>query len=169
MVAESSAATQRPPSVSGALAAAPAGVPSAATEGPPPSDPLAELPNAYWYVQLASGEQYGPAVAATVKVWLAEQRIPADAYVWREDWTDWQPAAQVLALYLAPPTAGGAAAFEPPPAESGNNVTSAAARRRQRRRQRRRRLLLGLLTAVVIALALLLMYVIRHPGAWVTT
>jgi hypothetical protein len=34
--------------------------------------------------------------------WVAEGRIADDAWVWREGWTDWQPARDVLRVPGAP-------------------------------------------------------------------
>ena len=53
-------------------------------------DPLAEAPQAVWYLRLASGDQYGPAKADLMRRWLDEGRVPAEGYVWREGWTDWR-------------------------------------------------------------------------------
>ena len=49
-----------------------------------------------WYVRPPSGEQYGPADAATIERWLAEGRVTADALVWRQGWPKWRTAASVF-------------------------------------------------------------------------
>ena len=59
-------------------------------------DPIAESPQSLWHVRPPSGEQYGPADAATIERWLAEGRVPADALVWRQGWPEWRTAASVF-------------------------------------------------------------------------
>jgi len=61
-----------------------------------PSDPLAEAPDAVWYVRPTLGGQFGPASRATMSAWLAEGRVSADALVWREGWRDWREAGAVF-------------------------------------------------------------------------
>ena len=55
-----------------------------------------EAPAAEWHVRLRSGEQFGPANGPLMRQWLAEQRVPAEAYVWREGWSDWREASTVF-------------------------------------------------------------------------
>lgn len=55
-----------------------------------------EAPAAQWYVQLASGEQFGPADGPLMRTWLTEERVPDNARVWREGWTDWRLAGSVF-------------------------------------------------------------------------
>ena len=59
-------------------------------------DPIAEDPEAVWYVRLASGNQYGPAAGDVFQTWLDEGRVVSDALVWREGWPEWQTASQVF-------------------------------------------------------------------------
>ena len=59
-------------------------------------DPIAESPESLWHVRPPSGEQYGPADAATIERWLAEGRVPADALVWRQGWPEWRTAASTF-------------------------------------------------------------------------
>ncbi len=73
-----------------------AGEPSTSFE----KDPLAE-PNVVWYVRPPGGGQYGPAAPEVVRTWIAENRITADTYVWREGWRDWQLARDVFPEVLA--------------------------------------------------------------------
>jgi len=62
----------------------------------PLRDPLAEVPQAQWYVRHASGQQYGPAQSPTFGKWISDGRVPGDALVWREGWSDWRPAAAIF-------------------------------------------------------------------------
>jgi hypothetical protein len=68
-----------------------AGVPAAIVR-PAVPDPLAEAPEASWYVRPPSGGQYGPAKPHTIREWMAQGRITADSLVWREGWPDWKLA-----------------------------------------------------------------------------
>lgn len=66
-----------------------------------PADPIAEAPDAVWYVRPPSGGQYGPARGDVMRRWVDEGRVSADSMVWREGWSDWQTAGPVF------PTLGG--------------------------------------------------------------
>jgi len=61
-----------------------------------PADPLAESPQAVWYVRPRSGGQYGPASADVLRSWIGEGRVAGDSLVWREGWPQWQLASEVL-------------------------------------------------------------------------
>jgi len=60
------------------------------------SDPLAESPDAVWYVRPASGGQFGPATGDVMRTWIGEGRIGPDSLVWREGWRDWRQAGEVF-------------------------------------------------------------------------
>jgi uncharacterized protein YlaI len=64
----------------------------------PPSvaDPIAEMPEAIWYVRPPSGGQYGPAKGDIMRRWIDEGRVSGDSYVWREGWENWQEAVDVF-------------------------------------------------------------------------
>lgn len=62
------------------------------------ADPLAEAPQAMWYVRPPSGGQFGPATVDVMRRWIVEGRITEDSLVWREGWTKWQTAQIVLSL-----------------------------------------------------------------------
>jgi hypothetical protein len=83
-------------------AAAPA-VPSVSAMEQPAvatNDPLAEAPQAVWYVRPATGGQYGPAAADVMQQWLDEGRVAADSLVWREGWPDWRLAATTFPKFI---------------------------------------------------------------------
>lgn len=61
-----------------------------------PMDPIAEAPNAVWYVRPPSGGQFGPARGDVMQKWLGEGRVSADSLVWRDGWQDWKNAAIVF-------------------------------------------------------------------------
>jgi hypothetical protein len=60
------------------------------------ADPLAAAGDALWYVRPSSGGQFGPATADIMRGWLAEGRVSADAFVWREGWRDWQEPSRAF-------------------------------------------------------------------------
>jgi len=59
-------------------------------------DPIAESPDAVWYVRPPTGGQFGPADGTIMRRWLNEGRVSADALVWREGWPDWKSAGPVF-------------------------------------------------------------------------
>ncbi|MBN1910032.1 MAG: DUF4339 domain-containing protein [Pirellulales bacterium] len=78
---------------------APTPSPAPAPPTPPPISgecPLAEAPNAQWYVSPSGGGQFGPASADVMRTWIDEGRVAADSLVWREGWEDWRPAEDVF-------------------------------------------------------------------------
>jgi hypothetical protein len=77
--------------VASAVPAAAAAVTPTAT--PVLKDPIAEAPNAVWYVRPPSGGQYGPAEGAVMRRWIVEGRVSADSLVWREGWPEWRNAS----------------------------------------------------------------------------
>ena len=156
-------------------------------EQPPASsanvDPLAELPNAMWYVRLTSGDQYGPVKADLIRQWLDEQRIPPDALVWREDWPDWQRADAAIGAKAheprgAPPLLNPKEQSSPPAATtvpdslpssekvdtSGRPSTLGGPRRRSRRNKG----VLVVLTIATLVLLVLLILVVFNPGMFVS-
>jgi len=82
---------------------------------PQPGDPIAEAPNAVWYVRPPSGGQYGPARGDVMRKWIAEGRVSSDSLVWREGWTDWRDAGHLFPT-LATPASAPASTAAPGPA-----------------------------------------------------
>lgn len=72
-------------------------------------DPLADGPQSVWYVRPPSGGQFGPAMGDMMRRWIAEGRVNAESWVWREGMLDWQPAGAVLPMYFSDTAAGPAA------------------------------------------------------------
>ncbi|MFV1965088.1 MAG: DUF4339 domain-containing protein [Pirellulaceae bacterium] len=62
----------------------------------PESDPIAEAPQAVWYVRPPSGGQFGPARGDVMQRWIIEGRVSADTLVWREGWPDWRAAGPLF-------------------------------------------------------------------------
>jgi hypothetical protein len=60
------------------------------------NDPIDEAPNAVWYVRPPSGGQFGPAAGLTMRAWIQEGRVSANALVWRDGWPEWRAAASVF-------------------------------------------------------------------------
>jgi hypothetical protein len=91
-------------------------------------DPIAEAPDAVWYVRPPTGGQFGPADGTIMRRWLNEGRVSADALVWREGWPEWKTAGPVFPSLagsdlLAPALAASAAV-----ADVDADFTFAAAR-----------------------------------------
>ncbi len=117
-------------------------------------DPLVASGNAVWYVRPAGGGQFGPATAEIMRAWLAEGRLAADTYVWREGWRDWQLAGGVFPQLAPGPVIPGlesiapqpvaAASFRPPAAKSNPDA---------------RLLIVGSLAAIVVVLTIILIIV----------
>lgn len=81
--------------------AEPQPTPAAAPPPPPsPADPIAEAPQATWYVRPPSGGQYGPARGEILRKWIAEGRVSSDSLVWRDGWPDWREAGQLFGALL---------------------------------------------------------------------
>lgn len=132
-------------------ATGPASVPT-----PDGSDPLAESPNAVWYVRPPSGGQFGPAQADMMRDWLNEGRVSPETLVWREGWADWQEAGSVFPQ-LQPAASGLPEA--PPVAMSDGDAAFRPGSRRRRNGPN-----IGLL-AVLVAAVLLLLFVL----IWILT
>jgi hypothetical protein len=136
----------------------PAAVAVAVPAAPVPIDPIAEAPEAIWYVRPPSGGQYGPARGEIMRKWVAEGRVSADSLVWREGWDDWRTGGEAFPVLRSttPPVPG-------PIAYAPSGVPTSAARVPVRRRSS---LPLAITTVVVLgflALGLLitLVFVIR--------
>lgn len=89
-------------------------------------DPIAEAPNAVWYVRPPSGGQFGPARGEIMRKWLGEGRVSSDSLVWRDGWADWKSAVAVFPQ-LAPVGAVGAIAGPAAPAVAGLPTSAAVA------------------------------------------
>jgi hypothetical protein len=82
-----------------------------------PPDPIAEAPNAVWYVRPAAGGQFGPAGGEVMRQWLSQRRVGADSLVWREGWPEWKRAAATFpSLAVATPPSPGPMTAGPVPA-----------------------------------------------------
>jgi hypothetical protein len=66
------------------------------------SDPIAESPDAVWYVRTAAGGEYGPASGDVMKAWLAEGRVTSDSWVWRDGWPEWRQASTSFPQFASP-------------------------------------------------------------------
>jgi hypothetical protein len=85
-----------------------------------PADPLAEAPEASWYVRPPSGGQYGPAKPQTMRQWIDEGRVTPDSLVWREGWPDWKIASETF------PNLAGPGASGPGPTSPGKETDTSA-------------------------------------------
>lgn len=135
-------------------AAAPAPV-----QAPSYPDPLAETPNAVWYVRPPSGGQFGPAQAEMMRGWLNEGRVSAETLVWREGWADWQEAGSVFPQLQS---AASATPEAPPVATPGAEATSSYRPGPRRRKNGPSMGLIAVLLAAVVLLLLVLVYVVTR-------
>lgn len=119
-------------------------------------DPIAEAPDAVWYVRPPTGGQFGPADGAIMLRWLEDGRVSADALVWREGWSDWKTAGPVFpSLNISPGRTPESAPALPADAPANGEFAlaadrPAAARRSPHVRSKR----VGRNVAIIIALAL---------------
>jgi hypothetical protein len=157
----------------------PLGIPPVAASALiPASDPIAEKPDAVWYVRPKTGGQYGPAPGAMMRQWINQSRVAADSLVWREGWAQWKTASDVftelgagqsVVPVTAPVPVGGLASVSTPapsPATAAPpaGVATATAMRYHARRRSTGRLvsLIVVLGLLVIALAVVLVYVVQN-------
>ena len=132
---------------------------------PPPvahaagGDPLAERPDATWYVRPAAGGQYGPADGEMLRQWLEAGRVAADSELQRDDWPAGQLAAEVFPQRFAGEEATAGAESEAPSIQAPK--LSPAELRAARRKARRRRTLVMLVLATV-CLVPVLVYVLAN-------
>lgn len=108
-------------------------VPAAAAPVENEVDPIAENPQAVWYVRTPQGGQYGPAAGDIMRKWIAEGRVQADFWVWREGWGDWQKASASLPSLRQAPAASAPAtvATSGPSAGASSTLSAVAAPARQ--------------------------------------
>lgn len=123
-----------------------------------------EAPAAEWHVRLPSGEQFGPADGPLMRQWLAEERVPAEAFVWREGWSDWREASAVFER-LAVPAASAAALFPETFHDRDLRVTAttreALGKSTSRGSKESRYFVFAMLAALVVVVPLLI-YIVTH-------
>lgn len=74
---------------------------------PPPVEPTA------WYIRPASGGQFGPASDEVFAQWIAEARVSADSWVWRNGWADWKAGGEAIREFNSRPRVAPPAALPP--------------------------------------------------------
>lgn len=60
-----------------------------------PKKPAADS-EARWFVRPPSGGVYGPADTRTLTSWIAQRRVTADSYIWREGMEIWRIAIELM-------------------------------------------------------------------------
>ncbi len=133
----------------------------------PGADPIADAPDALWYVRPPGGGQFGPASGALFRQWMEEGRVAGDAWLWRQGWEDWQQAVGSfpdLALSGLTLSATGNGPNVSPTVSSPSAITRAAYFKARRRRTMWTAIGLVGGTVVVGALIFLLVYVVRRQG-----
>jgi hypothetical protein len=73
-----------------------------------------------WYVRPTAGGQFGPATDEVFRDWIADGRVAADAFVWREGWADWKLARDAADDLPAPLVATPVAVAPPDAAPTGS-------------------------------------------------
>lgn len=67
---------------------------------------LDERPSLKWCFAVRGGAPSAPCDAAAMNAWLASGEASANHVVWREDWPDWRPLAEVFPQALPPQPPG---------------------------------------------------------------
>jgi hypothetical protein len=65
-----------------------------ATDEMPP--PIADNASASWCVAVPGGQPSPAMTADTMLAWLASGQVTGNEVVWRSDWSDWRPVAEVF-------------------------------------------------------------------------
>jgi hypothetical protein len=152
-----------------AIVSAPA-VPASPVAPPTGLDPIAEAPQAVWYVRPRTGGQFGPAPGDIFRQWITQRRVTADALVWRDGWTDWRVAGEVLPQ-LSPRTPPAFAAIPgatlPPSASApaAETVNAPAAKYLRARRSKSSTIVaICILGVVALALVGVLIFVLNRAS-----
>ena len=170
-------ATRRPPHLKKPCAGAPASSVGRVSVGSGVKassvhDPIAEAPDAVWYVRPPTGGQFGPADGAIMRRWLNEGRVSADALVWREGWPDWQSAGPVFPSLEGPDLLAPASSATAVVGEVDGEFTfaekgRAAGRHNPRARSKpvgRNVTIVFMLLVLCIALLVVFVFVLRAQG-----
>lgn len=57
---------------------------------------LTHAVDAKWFVRPPSGGQFGPAPSQMIMNWIAESRVTADSFLWRDGLAQWQLASELV-------------------------------------------------------------------------
>jgi hypothetical protein len=114
------------------------------------ADPIAEAPQAVWYVRPPAGGQYGPAVGDVMRKWMAEGRVSGESLVWREGWPEWRKAAKVF-----PSLTPASSASVPPAAAPAAPLTGATGQITRSTRAPRKKNSTALAITAIIVLVLM--------------
>ncbi len=80
-------------------------------------DPIDDDPRRIWYVRHPKFSEVGPVRGDKVREMLDNGRIIASCRVWREDWNDWERAADVFSELKEEPASESPAVFRDPNAQ----------------------------------------------------
>ena len=83
---------------------------------PPPAEPTA------WYIRPASGGQFGPASDEVFAQWIAEARVSADSWVWRNGWADWKAGGDAIREFNSRSPVAPAPAISPIAADADDDL-----------------------------------------------
>ena len=120
-------------------------------------DPIDDDPRRIWYVRHPKFSEVGPVRGDKVREMLDNGRIIASCRVWREDWNDWERAADVFSELKEEPASESPAVFCDPNAQ----IPASSASQKSKLRSRKRMVavgvavVLGVVTIVVLAIVLM--------------
>lgn len=145
-------------------------------------DPLGDASISTWYVRPPSGGQYGPATTEVLRQWIGEGRVSATALIWREGWSQWREAREILSglagesvhnpsRFPATSDASIAGRIATPALKSSDSqeipfgtVGNAEIGKQRRERSMKRMLTIGALSVLSLTLILALVAVVRSSS-----
>lgn len=130
----------------------------------PTIDPLDLDPQAVWYVHVPTVGQFGPANAVQVRDWLSEGRFGPGALMWRDGWSAWKLAGDVLPAAAFRYEAGVAGPGIVPSVRAGEKRGARRTGTAVRRDRAAWVLVLFALIALAIALLVLLFTILSGAG-----
>lgn len=77
-----------------------------ALDRPVAAGPIDERPDLAWCVAVRGGAPSAPLDAEALRAWLESGSASAEHVVWRADWPDWRPLAEVFPEALPPERRG---------------------------------------------------------------
>ncbi len=150
--------------VAGRAAAQSTATPLPANVPGPTVDPLDLDPQAVWYIHVPTVGQFGPANAAQVRDWLSEGRFGPGALMWRDGWSAWKLAGDVLPAAAFRYEAGVAGPGIVPSVSAGEKRGARRTGTAVRRDRAAWVLVLFALIALAIALLVLLFTILSGAG-----
>ena len=135
---------------------------------------LANAIDARWFVRPPSGGQFGPASSQMLMNWIAESRVTADSFLWRDGLAQWQLTSELLPELFVPEKSSIATTSSNTSAQSNevslngsSSIRSAAVlkkRMHKRRQQVRTVILLATISLVLLSILIfVLVFQVAKP------